>query len=1046
MKKRLWLIALSLLLVLALIPALGSRAEAADVVTINTTNFPDPNFRIFVYSVDKDGNGALSASELAAVTKIDVYGKYISDMKGIEYFTSLKELYCGGNQFTKVDLSKNTALEKLYCYNCSQLTSLDVSKLSALNSLDLQNDTAVTYVACFYCDLSYLNVHGCTSLQYLYCYNNDLSTLDVTGCTSLKILNCSNNRLSSLDFSRNTALQTLVCQDNQLTKLSVSKHSSLDRLKVSNNPGMTALACSNCALTTLDVSGCTAMTDLSCYSNLLTTLDVSDCTALDYLDCDDNQLSSLDVSSNTELTSLFCSDNRLTELDVSKNEALELLWCKNNLLTELEVEYSTPLKSLKAGGNTRLEKVDCCFCPVTDLEVAGCTALKELYCTNDRLTALDVSGLSALKVLICGYDTLAELDLTGCPALEKLHCPHCELTSLDISDCTALKELFCGYSSLTELDVTGCPALEELDCSYSKLTSLDVTGCPALRLLDCRNDLTELDVSNCPALTYLDCRNSGLAALDVRNCPLLTYLDCRDNSIPLLDIRNCSCLCAVYLEQSPMYSYDGKTVYYEDPETENTELLAVDTATVILSPKPAITAQPQNKTAAAGSTVKFTVGAAGDDLSYQWQFCAPGKTEWNNSSMTGNKTATLTVEATTARNGQKYRCVVTNSYGSATSKEAKLTVVTKPAITTQPKSVTAAAGTTAKFTVAASGGNLTYQWQFKAPGTTAWNDSGMTGNKTATLSVPVTSARNGQQYRCVVKNAAGSVTSNAATLTVAAKPAITTQPQNKTAAAGTTVKFTVAASGSGLSYQWQFKAPGTTTWNNSSMTGAKTATLSVEATTARNGQQYRCIVKNSAGSVTSNAAKLTVVTKPSITAQPKNITAVPGDVVKFTVSATGGGLSYQWQYKSPSSSTWKDSGMTGAKTATLTVTAESARNGQQYRCVVKNAAGSATSNAGKLTVSASAKPTIMIDPKSVTASAGSTVKFTVEASGGSGLKYQWQFKAPGTDTWYDSSMTGAKTATLTVTATAARSGQQYRCIVTNSHGTATSAAAKLTVK
>ena len=460
--------------------------------------------------------------------------------------------------------------------------------------------------------------------------------------------------------------------------------------------------------------------------------------------------------------------------------------------------------------------------------------------------------------------------------------------------------------------------------------------------------------------------------------------------------------------------------------------------------RPVITTQPKSVTTTVGETAYFTVTASGDNLSYQWQFKAPGTTTWNDSGMTGAKTATLTVPVTAARSGQQYRCIVSNPGGTATSSAAKLLV--KPKITTQPKSVTASAGTTVKFTVAASGGGLSYQWQFKAPGTSTWNDSGMTGAKTATLSVEATTARNGQQYRCVVKNAAGSVTSIAATLNVGAKPTITTQPQNKTAAAGTTVKFTVAASGSGLSYQWQFKAPGTTTWNDSGMTGAKTATLSVEATTARNGQQYRCIVKNSAGSTTSNAAKLTVVTKPSITTQPKNITAVSGDVVKFTVAATGGSLSYQWQYKSPSSTTWKDSGMTGNKTATLTATAESARNGQQYRCVVKNAAGTATSNAGKLTVSSTAKPTIMIDPKSVTASADSTVKFTVEASGGSGLKYQWQFKAPGTDTWYDSGMTGAKTATLTVTATAARNGQQYRCVVTNSHGTATSAAAKLTVK
>ncbi|MCR5306734.1 MAG: immunoglobulin domain-containing protein, partial [Oscillospiraceae bacterium] len=86
------------------------------------------------------------------------------------------------------------------------------------------------------------------------------------------------------------------------------------------------------------------------------------------------------------------------------------------------------------------------------------------------------------------------------------------------------------------------------------------------------------------------------------------------------------------------------------------------------------------------------------------------------------------------------------------------------AITAQPKSVTQAAGTTAKFTVTATGVDLNYQWQVYTSG--AWKDSSAEGNKTATLSVAVIAARNGQKYRCVVTGANSSVTSSAATLTV----------------------------------------------------------------------------------------------------------------------------------------------------------------------------------------------------------------------------------------------------------------------------------------
>ena len=89
------------------------------------------------------------------------------------------------------------------------------------------------------------------------------------------------------------------------------------------------------------------------------------------------------------------------------------------------------------------------------------------------------------------------------------------------------------------------------------------------------------------------------------------------------------------------------------------------------------------------------------------------------------------------------------------------------------------------------------------------------------------------------------------------KPTITTQPKSQSVAAGKTVTFTVAAEGTGLSYQWQWSKDGTT-WTDCKSAGYNTARFSFKATASLNGRQYRCIVKNSYGSVTSKAAKLTV--------------------------------------------------------------------------------------------------------------------------------------------------------------------------------------------
>ena len=102
----------------------------------------------------------------------------------------------------------------------------------------------------------------------------------------------------------------------------------------------------------------------------------------------------------------------------------------------------------------------------------------------------------------------------------------------------------------------------------------------------------------------------------------------------------------------------------------------------------------------------------------------------------------------------------------------------------------------------------------------------------------------------VVANASGSVTSAAATLVVIPPPSITTQPVNSTVAVGRTATFTVAATGSGLTYQWSK--------GGIAISGATSAMLSIANCKTANAGSYTVIVRNTSGSVTSAAAVLTV--------------------------------------------------------------------------------------------------------------------------------------------------------------------------------------------
>ena len=268
-----------------------------------------------------------------------------------------------------------------------------------------------------------------------------------------------------------------------------------------------------------------------------------------------------------------------------------------------------------------------------------------------------------------------------------------------------------------------------------------------------------------------------------------------------------------------------------------------------------------------------------------------------------------------------------------------------PVITTQPKNTEAVAGTVAKFTVAVNAkAPVSYQWQSRRNSSSSWSNSGQSGARTVTLSVNALAGLNGWQFRCVVKDGYGNtLNSNAATLSVVSMK-IKTQPSNASATVGSVAKFTVAVEGNGtLSYQWQSRKDSSSAWTNSGQSGARSATLSVNAVNGLSGWQFRCIIKDTHGNqVVSNAATITVSlgAAPAITTQPANKTVSAGTVAKFTVAASGTGtLTYQWQSRKNSSASWSNSGQSGAKTANLSVNAIAGLDGWQFRCIIKDTFG-----------------------------------------------------------------------------------------------------------
>lgn len=265
--------------------------------------------------------------------------------------------------------------------------------------------------------------------------------------------------------------------------------------------------------------------------------------------------------------------------------------------------------------------------------------------------------------------------------------------------------------------------------------------------------------------------------------------------------------------------------------------------------RPSIKRQPKSTTVAAGKRAVFSVKAKGVSVRYQWQVKKPGK-RWV--SIKGAKKAALRITAKAGLNGQAFRVIVKNAAGKKTSAPARLAVVTKPRVSRQPVHVTAKPGARATFVVAAKGGGLSYRWHTKAPNGT-WK---ATAGRNATYAVTASTAAHGAQYRVLVTNKAGKTWSSTATLKVPSAPRITGQPVTVVVTSGKTATFGVAASGSDLRFQWQSRAFDSDSWIN--VPGGSAATLSRATRTAENLTDYRVVVSNALGRVTSAEATLFV--------------------------------------------------------------------------------------------------------------------------------------------------------------------------------------------
>ena len=438
---------------------------------------------------------------------------------------------------------------------------------------------------------------------------------------------------------------------------------------------------------------------------------------------------------------------------------------------------------------------------------------------------------------------------------------------------------------------------------------------------------------------------------------------------------------------------------------------------------PSITTEPADQSITSGQTATFSVVASGSEpLTYQWQK--------NGTPIQGATQASYTTGVqSTADNGALLAVSVSNALGTVTSRSARLGVsastagAVAPSITAQPADASIKAGQTATFAVSTTGtAPLIFQW--------TRNGANIPGANASSYTTPPASASDsGAIFAVIVDNSVGYVTSRGARLTVSsAAPLITTQPADRSVAAGKSATFTVVASGTApLSYQWHR--------NGVAISGATSASFTTGSLGAGDsGATFSVTVSNAAGKVTSRAAKLTVNgSAPTITVQPTDQSVTSGKSATFSVVAQGTApLTYQWRRNGAA--------IAGASGPSYTTPAVSrGDSGATFSVLVTNSSGTATSRTATLTVTAGvAAPSITVQPADRSVTSGKSATFSVVAAGTAPLTYQWHRNG--------SPIGGATGSSYTTPATTTSDGgTTFSVVVTNAAGSVASRAARLTV-
>lgn len=371
---------------------------------------PDANFKAALIEdgVDSNADGEIDIVEAWAVTTLNINNESISDLKGINHFTSLNTLIISNNNLLTVDLSELSQLVVLNCSN-NDLLMLDLRYNEHLGVLLCQNN-----------DLHHLNVQNGANItinttEFKATNNPNLN------CITVDDASYSSANWTQIDATANFSVDCMfnfVCipDDNFEQALIDLGHDSgvLDNFLTMNVDDVTSLNITNKSIANL--TGIEAFISLE---NLYVYL---------------NNLKYIDLEYNPNLQVLYCESNNMEYLRVTDNEELQTLNCGYNLLTELKLHLNEDLVKLRCQDNN-----------LTDLTLTTNTQLSQVWCQNNNLTFLDIKNGNNTDISNTLFDVTNNPDL-NCIVVDDVAWSSSNWTYIDagcvfsesVADCASL--------------------------------------------------------------------------------------------------------------------------------------------------------------------------------------------------------------------------------------------------------------------------------------------------------------------------------------------------------------------------------------------------------------------------------------------------------------------------------------------------------------------------------------------------------------------------------------------------------------------------------